>query len=95
MNARKSVRFEYAISCGRWRAENVDIDREVAALLGAVILNYPRTIPLPASPQHFIARVVLALAEHKLDGGYVHEEFGEDHYCATIVVDKRRDKPKT
>jgi hypothetical protein len=94
---RRSLEFEWAFTKNCWRLVRAQVDWEVAKLLGPILMNYPRVIKVPLSPQYFVARVFLALAQHKLDGGYVyevHDELDPNRYSVTIVVDGRREKLK-
>jgi hypothetical protein len=93
---KRSVEFEYAFSAGRWRLVHAGVDWEVAKLLGSILLNYPRVIEPSSSPERFATQLLVALAEHKLDGGDKREVFDDDHlhYQFMIVVDDRREKPR-
>lgn len=94
LRMRRVIGFEYKLRGERWRLCCSESDREVAQVIGKEVLRHPRTIPLPKSPQQHAGTIILALARHKLDGGFVHEELSEDRYRATIVVDVRREKPQ-
>jgi hypothetical protein len=94
LKERRSLQFEYVLSGDCWRMVGSEIDWEVAKLLGSILLACPHVIKSPSSPQQVMGQLVSALARHRLDGGFIHEELTEDRYRITIVVDARRDKPK-
>lgn len=94
LKVRPSVGFEYVLKWGRWWRVRAMADREVAKTIGRAVLRCPWVIKPPASPSHLVPPLFLALAKHKLDGGFIHEELSHDRYRVTIVVDARREKPK-
>lgn len=89
----RSIRFGYAVTVDGWHLSEREIDEVVCRIIGREAVRCPRVIAPPSSPQQLLARMVLVLAEHKLDGGFIHEMLSDDYYCATIVVEARRDKP--
>lgn len=89
---RRSIEFEYAFSAGRWRLIRAEIDWEVAKFLGPILLNYPRVLKPPLSPQYFAAQLLVALGKYKLDGGDKREVCSDGHYHFAIVVDGRPEK---
>lgn len=89
------VSIEYTRNGDGWHlVKTVVQPPEFATMIGEEALREPSVGKSEFPPQYtHIRELVLALTKHKLDGGFIHEDPGENHYCATIELKKQQEKP--
>ena len=92
---KRLVGVKYEQRGERWYLMDRIVDPGVADLVGREMSEYPLIVEPPSHPQRFLGKILLVLARHNLDGGFIHEKWGDHCYSATISVEGRREKPQS